>query len=58
MESAMFGIWMELCIWFQTLHSDQHWRIVDAIESHDPVAARAFMTEHLETIMTAMSVDG
>lgn len=43
---------------FQTLHSDQHWRIVDAIESHDPVAARAFMTEHLETIMTDMSVDG
>lgn len=43
---------------FQTLHSDQHGRIVDAIESHDPVAARAFMTEHLETIMTDMSVDG
>jgi DNA-binding FadR family transcriptional regulator len=42
---------------FQTLHSDQHGRIVDAIERQDPVAARASMTAHLETIRADMSVD-
>lgn len=40
---------------FQTRHSDQHERIVDAIERHDPKGASACMTEHLETIRTDMS---
>ena len=40
---------------FQTLHSDQHQRIVDAIARGDPEAASACMTEHLETIRNDMS---
>lgn len=40
---------------FQTLHSDQHRRIVDAIEARDPGAAASSMTEHLETIRTDMT---
>lgn len=40
---------------FQTLHSDQHERIVDAIERHDVAAASSFMTQHLETISADMS---
>lgn len=43
---------------FQTLHSDQHERIVDAIERHDPDSATKCMTEHLETIRADMSVTG
>jgi DNA-binding FadR family transcriptional regulator len=43
---------------FQTLHSDQHERIVDAIEQQDPEGASAFMTEHLETIRADMSETG
>ena len=41
---------------FQTLHSDQHQSIVDAIARHDPEAAATSMTEHLATIRTDMSV--
>lgn len=42
---------------FQTLHSDQHARIVEAIARHDPEAAAACMREHLETIRADM-LDG
>jgi DNA-binding FadR family transcriptional regulator len=42
---------------FQTLHSDQHERIVDAIEQQDAEAASSFMTQHLETIRADMSAD-
>lgn len=40
---------------FQTLHSDQHEMIVDAIERRNPRGASAFMTEHLQTINEGMS---
>jgi DNA-binding FadR family transcriptional regulator len=40
---------------FQTIHSDQHERIVDAIGDGSPERAAAFMTEHLETIRADMS---
>lgn len=40
---------------FQTLHSDQHEGIVDAIERHDAEAASSFMKLHLETISADMS---
>jgi len=43
---------------FQTLHSDQHARIVDAVESGDPEAAAACMTAHLETIRADMLGSG
>lgn len=42
---------------FQTLHSDQHEQIVDAIERQDPEAASSFMTKHLETIRADMSTE-
>lgn len=40
---------------FRTLHSDQHAAIVEGIAVKDPVAARAAMVLHLETIAEAMS---
>ncbi|WP_366140183.1 FCD domain-containing protein [uncultured Marivita sp.] len=40
---------------FQTLHSDQHERIVDVIEQRDAEGAPVFMTEHLEPIKANMS---
>lgn len=40
---------------FQTLHSDQHERIVDAIEQQASEAASSFMRQHLETIRADMS---
>jgi DNA-binding FadR family transcriptional regulator len=40
---------------FQTIHSDQHERIVDAISDGSPERAAACMTKHLETIRTDMS---
>lgn len=39
---------------FQTLHSDQHARVVDAIAAADPAAASRAMTQHLEVIAAAM----
>lgn len=41
---------------FQTLHSDQHQTIVDAIIRHDPAAAASSMTEHLNTVRIDMSL--
>lgn len=41
---------------FQTLHSDQHESIVDAIDRHDPDAASHCMTVHLETIRADMAL--
>lgn len=40
---------------FQTLHSDEHERIVDAVEQNDPEAAFSRMTEHLRTIAAELS---
>jgi DNA-binding FadR family transcriptional regulator len=39
---------------FHGVHSDQNDRVVDAIAAHDPDAALAAMTLHLETIEAAM----
>ncbi|AHD02203.1 FadR/GntR family transcriptional regulator [Leisingera methylohalidivorans] len=39
---------------FQTIHSDQHDRVVDAIAAADPRAAASAMTDHLKTIEAAM----
>ncbi|MEP4341625.1 MAG: FCD domain-containing protein [Lentilitoribacter sp.] len=40
---------------FQTTHSDQHEKIVDAISLNDPEAAEAAMKIHLQTIEIAIS---
>jgi DNA-binding FadR family transcriptional regulator len=40
---------------FLTTHSDQHERIVDAIEDRDPDRAALLMTAHLENIKKSMS---
>lgn len=42
---------------FQTLHSDQHGRIVDAIAAADPEGAARAMTQHLEVIAAAMRAE-
>ena len=39
---------------FQTIHSDQHDRVVDAIAAADPSAAASAMADHLKTIEAAM----
>ncbi|WP_320178989.1 FCD domain-containing protein [Roseovarius pacificus] len=39
---------------FQTIHSDQHDLVVDAISAADTIAAASAMKEHLETIQAAM----
>lgn len=41
---------------FQTIHSDQHDTIVDAIAATDSMAAANAMKAHLETIEAAMAV--
>lgn len=40
---------------FQSIHSDQHDKIVDAISQNDPEAAASAMRIHLQTIEMAMS---
>jgi len=40
---------------FQTIHSDQHDKVVDAIAAAKPEKASAAMTQHLDTIMRAMT---
>lgn len=41
---------------FKGQHSDQHQRIVNAIENHDPKAAEAEMRVHLEAIIEALQL--
>ncbi|MAM39871.1 MAG: FadR/GntR family transcriptional regulator [Paracoccus sp. (in: a-proteobacteria)] len=43
---------------FRTIHSDQHDRIVDAVERHDTSGASAAMAIHLETVSLDMGATG